>query len=775
MNRHWWSRPTEPHILFPAIAVLALALVWGMTLNLVRIERAAAARGAITSTRELAETYEAQVVRVLREIDNALKFVKYGSRFRGPQAVLDELTTQALLPSGRLYVVSITNSKGIVVASTRKAALGTVLDPEDLAVQNYADVLQVGRPRSNSSGEWRVQFARGMLTVDGTPAGIAVISVNADHFVAGYEASKLGANGLIAVVGTHGVLARRSGDSVSFGDRVDVAELMPDHSSQDEVVQLTTMPWDNVPRYTIVRQLYDFPVSFIVGLSEEEQLASARASMRSYLWRASGGSLLLVLFLGALGRTSRQLALSRQAALEAQIANATRVEHLAYHDSLTGLANRSLFSNLLSQSIKLARRHDRRLAVLFLDLDRFKQINDTMGHEAGDHLLKEVAARLKACLRESDTVARLGGDEFVALLPELGEPDYVSVVARKILASVARPVELREHEFSVTASIGIAVFPEDGLDEEALKKSADLAMYRAKEEGKNNFQFYSEKLNAGSLARLTLESGLRHALERGEFELHYQAKREMLSGEVTGLEALLRWRHPDLGIVAPMQFIPLAEETGLIVAIGKWVLRTACLQSVAWSGRGHAGLSMAVNLTSRQFTHENLLADVAQILAETRMDPHLLELEITEGMLMHDVPKAMAILTALKAMGVRIAIDNFGVGYSSLARLKQFALDTIKIDRSFIREMASVAESKDVAAAIIAMGRTLSLTVVALGVETKEQADFLRASACDEFQGFYMDKPASAGQIEELLRQPRKPGYGADTILSVASTSAAST
>jgi len=291
-----------------------------------------------------------------------------------------------------------------------------------------------------------------------------------------------------------------------------------------------------------------------------------------------------------------------------------------------------------------------------------------------------------------------------------------------------------------------------------LTKHADIAMYQAKEEGKNNFQFYSEKLNANSLERLTLESSLRHALERQELLLYYQAKRDIASGRITGMEALLRWQHPDLGTVAPMQFIPVAEETGLIVPIGKWVLRTACLQNVAWRNQGLPDLSMAVNLTSRQFSDENLLLDIAGILSETGMPPHLLELEITESLLIHDVEKTLRIMTGLKAMGIKIAVDDFGTCYSSLSSLRQFPLDAIKIDRSFIRDVTAASaagtnpEKKNLADAIIAMGRTLSLTVVAQGVETKDQADYLRIHACDEVQGFYFNKPLPTEQVTQLLQ-----------------------
>ena len=433
------------------------------------------------------------------------------------------------------------------------------------------------------------------------------------------------------------------------------------------------------------------------------------------------------------------------------MAQAQRNEYMAYHDGLTGLANRSSFSALLSQSMSEAQRFDRQLAVLFLDLDRFKQINDTLGHDAGDQLLREVATRLEASVRDSDAVARLGGDEFVVLLPELEDGNHAATVARKILSVIAEPFTLIGHEFRITASLGISVYPQDGLDEQTLTKNADIAMYQAKDEGKNNFQFYCETLNAHSLERLTLESSLRNALERDEFCLHYQAKRDIGSGNITGMEALLRWEHPDLGIVAPMRFIPVAEETGLIVPIGKWALKTACLQNVAWLKQGLPPSSIAVNLTARQFFDEHLLADVRSILEVSGMDPRLLELEITESLLIHDVANTLRILTELKALGIRIAIDDFGTGYSSLATLQRFPLDAVKIDRSCIRDIIGTTQNAGLADAIIAMGKSLSLTVVAQGVETREQAEFLRAHTCDELQGFYFNKPLPADEFTQLL------------------------
>ena len=749
---------TEPVILFPAIALLVLGIVWGTTLNLIKVERAAAEHAAAGSSDELAETYEAQVVRALREIDLTLQFVKYAYELGGRQAVLQELKEKSLLPPALLFTVSIADSTGNVVASSSKlSTMANIADQDYFQIPRQIDDLAIGRPPHGAgAATGKLHFSRRLDTPDGKFAGIVTIAVDAAYFVSGYETSKLGEHGMLGILGVDGVFrARRTGEAVSAGDKLDYTAVVPAVNQAGREAVLSTKLWDGVPRYTAARQLYEFPLAVIVGLSADEQLAATQQTAHVYLRRAAAGSLVLILIAAALSRMSRQLTASRLRVVDDQLAHSARVEYLAYHDSLTALPNRSLFSKLLGQGIHQAHRYNKRLAVMFLDLDRFKQINDTLGHEAGDQLLKEIATRLKACLRDSDTVARLGGDEFVVLLPELAEEPDVAIVAQKILSAVARPFTLLGQEFRITASIGISTYPQDGADEQTLTKNADIAMYQAKEEGKNNFQFYSETLNANSLERLTLESSLRHALERGEFELHYQAKRDILSGRITGMEALLRWQHPDLGVIAPMQFIPLAEESGLIVPIGKWVLKTACLQNVAWQKQGLPHLSMAINLTARQFFDEGLVPDLTTILAAAGMDPHLLELEITESLLMRDVERSLRILSRLKDMGIRIAVDDFGVGYSSLATLQKFPLDTIKIDRSFIRDVASVDEDKALTEAIIAMGRTLSLTVVAQGVETKAQADFLRLNACDEFQGFYLDVPMPADQTATLLRTQR--------------------
>jgi diguanylate cyclase (GGDEF)-like protein/PAS domain S-box-containing protein len=432
-----------------------------------------------------------------------------------------------------------------------------------------------------------------------------------------------------------------------------------------------------------------------------------------------------------------------------------KIQYLATHDGLTGLPNRAMFTELLSLATETARRYKRTFAVLFVDLDRFKVINDTLGHEAGDVLLREISARLKDCVRASDVVARLGGDEFVVLLQEVSGETQVGSIARNILSAVMKPVVILGHECRVTASIGVCMHPEEGQDDQALMKHADMAMYLAKEEGKNNYQFYTQDMKAHSIERLTLETNLRRALENQEFSLHYQAKVNFRSGEITGVEALLRWQTPELGSVAPGQFIPLAEETGLIVPIGKWVLREACNQNMRWQREGLPPIRMSVNLSMRQMSDDDLIEEIETVLADTAMPPYLLELEVTESTIMQNSERAVMVLTAIKALGVRLAIDDFGTGYSSLAHLKRFPIDTLKVDRSFIREVPKDAEDRAITEAIIAMGKTLSLTVVAEGVETPEQQEFLRQRSCDEMQGFYFSTPATPEEFAALYRAYR--------------------
>ncbi|HEX5045864.1 MAG TPA: EAL domain-containing protein [Gammaproteobacteria bacterium] len=428
-----------------------------------------------------------------------------------------------------------------------------------------------------------------------------------------------------------------------------------------------------------------------------------------------------------------------------------RVQYLATHDELTGLPNRAVFGELLDHAIEAAARRDRRFAVLFIDLDRFKIVNDSLGHEAGDLLLEQMAKRIGACMRRSDVLARLGGDEFVVLLEDLADQAEAADVAKKVLSSVLAPIVIMGHECRITASIGVAIYPNDARDSQTLMKHADMAMYLAKEEGKNNFQFYSTHTSPMSVERLVLETHLARALERREFSVQYQPKVDIRTGKIKGTEALLRWWNPEVGTVSPAQFIPVAEDSGLIVPIGKWVLETACEQNVAWQRRGLPKIVMSVNMSPRQFKDPALIDDIAAVLERTGMPPELLELEITESMIMHNVDLAAAKAEAIRNLGVRLAIDDFGTGYSSLSQLKRFPIDTLKVDRSFVRDIPDNAEDKAITEAIIALGKALGVTVVAEGVETLQQHEFLRANECDEMQGFYFSRPCHPDALAELL------------------------
>lgn len=748
--KRWFDKLVERHLLFPAITIFLLCIIWAATAFVIRVDRNAAERAAIFSSHELLESYKAQVLRSLHEIDQTLKFVKYSYELEHDAGVLSELKDKDLLPPDMHFVITIADEAGNTLASSHPHNRRNIYDQHQFSVLQKEDRLFVSRPRRIGS-DWKLIFSRRLNSADGQFTGAVTASIDAAYFVRDYQESKLGHHGLLGLLGKDGVFrAARVGDSFFVGEAVDFEAVL--QASDEGGASEIASPWDNVPRFMSVEELQYFPVAVVVGLSRDEQMAAAQADVWGHLARALILSLLLVLFMRVINRANKQRVLSRQYEKEEAMEHAARVEYLAYHDGLTALPNRSLFSKLLSQGIAQAKRHNRQMAILFLDLDHFKQINDTLGHEAGDQLLQEVAQRLRVILRESDTVARLGGDEFVVLLPELDEVKFAGVVAEKILNAISKPIILLEHEFRITTSIGISIYPKDGLDEETLKKHADIAMYQAKGEGKNNYHYYSEQLNVHSLERLTLESSLRLALERNEFELHYQAKRDTQTGLITGMEALLRWRHPYLGTVEPMKFIPMAEEAGLMIPIGKWVIRTACEQNMAWMNQGLPRLNVAVNLTPRQFSDENLVEDVRLILESTGMDGELLELEITEAMLMRDVERTLEVLTQLKQLKVKIAVDDFGTGYSTLATLQQFPLDAIKIDRTFVRNIAEFGYDNSLTEAIISMGRALSLTVIAKGVETREQAEFLRAHSCDEFQGFYLNKPVPAEQVLDLLK-----------------------
>ncbi len=465
-----------------------------------------------------------------------------------------------------------------------------------------------------------------------------------------------------------------------------------------------------------------------------------------------GGSLLSILLFGFLYALATQHAQvnARASQLTHDLQQSEeRFRHLAHHDPLTGLPNRALLQDQFARALGRARRAQNHLAVLFIDLDRFKTINDSLGHSVGDSLLREVADRIRLTVREVDTVARMGGDEFVVLLADLAEPADAGRVAQHVLVSLAKVTLIDGHPLHVTPSIGISLFPDDGKDFDELLKHADAAMYLAKENGRNGYQFFTSEINALAHGRLAVETGLRHALNHGEFVLHYQPQIALPGGAIVGAEALLRWRHPQRGLVAPDEFIPIAEDTGLIVPIGEWVLRTACAQYAEWRRRGLAPFRLAINLSARQLRQKDLAAITQEVLLTNGMKGEELEFEITETGLMQSAEAAAASLRALKLLGVTLSLDDFGTGYSSLSYLRRFPIDTLKIDRSFVRDISTDPSDAVLVRAIIDLAHSLGMTTVAEGVETLDQQRFLNLHGCDDAQGFFISRPLTAEAFEQ--------------------------
>ena len=428
-----------------------------------------------------------------------------------------------------------------------------------------------------------------------------------------------------------------------------------------------------------------------------------------------------------------------------------RLHYMAHHDALTRLPNRTLFLDRLRQAMARARWHNRLIAVMFMDLDRFKEINDTLGHDIGDQLLVAITERISSSVRTGDTVARFGGDEFAVLLDDIASEKDISQLARKVLDTLAPAFVIGGHEIFMTASIGVSIFPTDGEDTNSLLRCADVAMYRAKDLGRNNFQFYSNEMSARDFERISLENSLRHALKRREFFLLYQPQIDVCLQRIIGVEALLRWQHPDLGVTTPGEFVPLLEKTGLIVQVGEWVLRSTCEQAAAWQEAGYRDLLVSVNVSGRQFNNPEFLSSAQTIIRQTGIDPAQLELELTESMLMRNASKTISALDALTQLGIRIAIDDFGTGYSSLNYLRRFPISTLKIDRSFIRDVEHDSDDRAISQAIIVMAQSLNLGVVAEGVENAAQVEFLQGLGCTRIQGNYFSAPQSADEISRML------------------------
>ena len=886
------SRLAEPQAFFPLIGFVLLALVAANVRSLIGVEREAAVRAAGASSREQADTYEAQVVRAIKEIDQTLKFVAFAHRTGGGRVTLAELKSRGLLLPDIVFTMSITDRDGRVIASTRSGGLTDVSGMDFFRVQRDSDALSVSRPIEGRAGEWDLHFSRALRAADGSFDGVAIVSVASMYFVASYEPSRLGQHGVLAVIGRDGIVrAGRSGETLFQGGSVDygkVVSALPEDGSA-----LATNPWDGERRFTAARELYEAPLAVVAGVSEAEQLEPVSARARVYMWRAAGVSAGLVLVLGFLWRMSWTLArtksqahralqdeisVRRQAesalklrnrAIESSvnaiaITDVTRpghpieyvnpaferitgyaaadvigreaafllgaeldqpgmkeiglamreqreghavlrayrrdgtpfwneffvapvrdesgtvthfvevmndvtearnyeeqLAHQAKFDPLTGLANRNLLQDRLQQAIAAARREGGAVAAVFLDIDHFKVVNDSLGHGVGDELLRRIGERLRASVRESDTVARHGGDEFVLVLP-MRESDPVALegaitrLMHKMLVSIAEPLMLGDRELRPTCSIGVSLYPQDGDTSERLLRNADAAMYRAKELGRNRLQFFTADVHERIHRRMELESSLRRALERGEFQLRYQPQVALRHGGIVGIEALLRWHHPERGIVGPAEFISFAEETGLIVPIGTWVLNEACRQNKAWQDAGLPCVPIAVNMSALQCEQPDVVEVVRAALDASGLEPQYLELEITESISMANPAQSVPLMHRLKETGVTLSIDDFGTGFSNLSYLRRFPVDRLKIDLSFVREITTDPGSLAISEAIITMSHSLRLQVVAEGVETEGQLDLLESRACDTIQGYYFSPPLDAPGLAQLLKEDRR-------------------
>lgn len=898
----------EPQFAYPLVGITLLGVLWAVTLSLIQVERATALKAASSSTLELADTYEAQAVRALREIDQTLRLVKFVFERNGGRIDLAELRAKELLPPDLLFVVNVVDAEGRVVARSR------AMPPVDFAAEDFLrqlrdrDVVSVSQPQAGSNPlEAKLHLGRRLETAGGVFAGAAIVSVPAAFFVSGYETGKLGEKGVLALVGTDGVMrARRTGEVTVLGERMDYSAAIAAGPGLQAL--LAPSAWDKVRRFTIAREIFDFPLAMVVGLAEEEQLQAVNDRAATYLWRAGAGSVLVLLVLGALGGLSWKLTGTRQNAtreLEEEISvrrnaqealnlrnmaiessvNAIvitkavgpdypieyvnpaferitgyppaeavgrnpsfllgseleqpavgeieravrerrdghavlrnyrkdgalfwndfymapvrnsdgtvthfvgvmndvteakqyedQLAHQANFDSLTGLANRNLLQDRLQQAIVGARRTSRTVATVFIDLDHFKLVNDTLGHRVGDELLCEIAARLKGCVRESDTVARLGGDEFILVLDghtdsgDVSLESNLSAVMRKLLSQVSLPFKLGDSTLRPTCSIGVSVYPQDGENADMLLRNADAAMYRAKELGRNRFQLFTADVHERIRRRMELENNLRLALERGEFELAYQPQVHLKSGSVIGIEALLRWRHPEKGLIGPGSFISFAEETGLIVPIGEWVLREACRQNKAWHDAGLPRVPVAVNMSAKQCEQENIEEVIRDALHGAGLEARYLELEITESISMANPEQSVPLMQRLRATGVSLSIDDFGTGFSNLSYLPRFPVDRLKIDLSFVRQMVSDPGSLAVSEAIINMSHALKLQVVAEGVENAMQLEMLGARRCDSIQGYLFSPPLPADALGRLLAEDRRLMYVPGTHVAPAPT-----
>jgi diguanylate cyclase (GGDEF)-like protein len=646
--------------------------------------------------------------------------------------------------------------------------------------------------QNRTTGTWTIYLSHRLSGPNGEFIGVVLGAIQLRYFEDFYQAISPGEGSSVAILKLDGVTLTRFPRTDTIGKTFSNARLLLRGGNSAVLHQIS--PINGEMGIVAVHRLTDYPVLAIAAKTEVSALASWRDTARLMSLGALGSAISIAVAAFAFGRQWKHKAIlaasraelhrqeDRNAAMKAtaDVARTTALEmtYSAEHDFLTNLPNRMLLSDRIGQAIASAQRRQKHVAVLFLDLDGFKHINDSLGHRIGDQLLQSIAKRLLDCVRGEDTVSRQGGDEFVVLLSEVERPDEagaaatriaqavtglhsidqhevqvdVAIAVGRILQAVAEAHSIEQHDLHITASIGVSIYPDDGLDAETLIKNADTAMYQAKEDGRQSFQFFNSIMNVRAVQRQSIEEGLRRAMERNEFALRYQPIVDLETGAITGAEALLRWTHPTLGLVPPAEFIPIAEDCGLIVPIGAWVLREACEQARSWLDAGlHVG-TIAVNVSPMQLRNKDFHERLFEILSEACLDPGSLVLELTESVLMKHAQSEASILNALRERGVQVAIDDFGTGYSSLGYLQKFPLDALKIDQSFVRQISAADEDPAIVIAVISMARSLGLRVIAEGVETREELTFLRTHQCDEAQGYYFSRPVAPRRFAELLR-----------------------
>jgi diguanylate cyclase (GGDEF)-like protein len=745
------------------IAVVGILLVamWALVGFSLLASRQHALGDASSQSRNLAIAFREEIAKILRGVDGATNLIAGRMRREGRDFDLYAWGQERALVSPGIARAVIVNPDGKLRSATAAAHPGAIeLSDRDYfraQVDGNFHGLYIGQPiLGRILGTPVLPISRRVDAADGTFLGVVVVLISPDALTTLPKSIDLGPQGTMTLTGLDDIIRARFsadspdgtkgiGTSIAGGPRPPVIEA----NGLGRFVRTSML--DGVTRIYTYSRVGSYPLVVTVGLGLEHELAGWRALAAMIVALALGATLLLS---GLAAYLIRQI--------YRDVTTTLAIIHSAEHDFLTGLPNRMLLKDRIGQAIAWARRHKTRVAVLFLDLDGFKHINDSLGHLIGDKLLQSIAKRLSSYVRGSDTVSRQGGDEFVVLLSEVNRPEDAAIAAKKMLRQVAEVHPIDRQDLHITTSIGVSVYPEDGLDADTLIKNADTAMYQAKELGHDSYKFFTPSMNERAVKRQAFEEGLRRAVERQEFMLHYQPKIDLKTGAITGAEALLRWTHPTRGPIPPAEFIPVAEDCGLIVPIGAWVLRTACGQAQAWVSAGLPVTPIAVNVSAIEFGDENFLENLFAILGETGLDPSLLEVELTESLLMRHAESAALVLRALRDRGVQVAIDDFGTGYSSLGYLRKFPLDALKIDQSFVRQISTAGEDTAIVTAVISMARGLNLRVIAEGVETADELAFLRAHHCEEAQGYYFSRPVPAEQFAKLLRSgiPERPSRG---------------